>query len=637
MEQKSKEEIFKSCKGVWYSIPGEAVNELKISAGESELFEDGEAFKYIASSIDKLLCRRKVGLIAFDGFLGVDWSNIINRLSAELSDRDISVMFVDFSSCYKEAGEIERMLDPYLNVDPEWGRVYRGHLNDFLDAARLEELKMQFKNLRRERKDSRQLTVCFGCLSAVPTLRKSYDMVFYVDMTIEELFRRWREEGPIYALGSKSNSPIYLDQKRFFYVDYVILRKHKKYLLKYIDWYIIDEKHRYKMISSDLLSRICSALARRPFRPKPFYIPGVWGGEWLKMLKPELKKLLPSPDVPISWEIDVLDLLQSIRVAVGGMVLEIPLLIVLWKEGRNILGEYVYRKYRGRLPLTMSYDDTYNSGSLAKGEGLAIQVHPNRSYLKKHFGELFGHHESYYILDTGPGAKTYQGLKEEADVDEFYRDVVRALKYGIPFDHNKYVNSFPSKRGDLFLNPAGTIHASGYNQVVIEPDLVPLEYPGYIFHFYDYLRLDLDGKPRGIHPEHAFRALKKNRRTSWVLKHLQLKPRPVREGDGWCEYVIGECREAEYRMHRLEFTGSIRDNTYGTVQLLTLVDGVSVLIKSGDEEFKLNFGETVILPASLGEYSITCVDCGGPNVKTPAGTQLGPICKVLKFFIKPLR
>ncbi|MEM2240493.1 MAG: class I mannose-6-phosphate isomerase [Candidatus Bathyarchaeia archaeon] len=635
MDKSLRNGFLKSSKGVWYSIPGEAVNGLKVPSGENELFEDGEAFKYVASLIDRLLCKKEVSLIGFDGFLGVDWSNITNRLNDELVSKAINTLFVDFSSCFKEKDEIEEMLNPYLTIDPEWGRVYRGRPDDLLDATRLKELKTQFKNLK-EKSSLKQLTVCFGCFSAIPYLRKLYDMIFYVDMTIEEFFRRWREDGLIYALGSKNDSPIYLDQKRFYYVDYVLLRKHKKYLLRYIDWYIIDEGDHYKMMASDLLSRVCSALAKRPFRPKPFYIPGVWGGEWLKALKPGLRKLLPSPDIPISWEIDVLDIWQSVRVSISRSVLEIPLLTILWKEGRNILGEYVHKKYRGRLPLTMSYDDTYNSGSLAKGEGLAIQVHPHRNYLKRHFNELYGHHESYYVLDTGSGAKTYQGLRENADIDEFYRDVVRAVKYGIPFDHNKYVDSFPSRRGDLFLNPAGTIHASGYNQVVIEPDLVPLEYPGYIFHFYDYLRLDLDGKPRGIHPDHAFRVLKKNRRTNWVVKNLQLKPRLIRKGDGWCEYLIGECKEAEYRMHRLEFIERVEDKTDGAVQLLTLVDGVSVLIKSGDEEFKLNFGETVIIPSSLGRYSIICLNCGDGNIRTPAGTSLGPVCKVLKFFVKPI-
>jgi len=633
MKEKLDADILKHSKGAWYSIPGEAINKLTISAEENELFEDERVFGKIISQIQDQSQRGEPCLIAFDGFLGTKLREIVSRVDEELKNRGIETHLLDFSEYFRGSNEIKNELEPYLNVDPEWGRVYRGRPKDFLDLRRVEELRRYCQRMKRNKRLG-LITIVYGTFSAVPPLRKLYDIIYFIDITIERLFRRLRETGEAYALGSRLNSPVPLDPKRFFYADYVLLRKHKKYLLNYIDWYILDEYPNYKMISASLLNRICSDLAEGPIRPKPFYIPGVWGGEWIKSLKPKLREVLLSPDVPLSWEIDLVDILQSVRVSVDGTILEIPLLIVLWKEGKRILGKYVYKKYRGRLPLTMSYDDTYNSGSLAKGEGLAIQVHPGRSYLKRRFNENFGHHESYYILDVGPGAKTYQGLKEDADVTEFYEDVIKAKEHGVPFDHNKYVDSFPSRRGDLFLNPAGTIHASGRNQVVLEPDLIPLEFPGYVFHFYDYLRIDLDGKPRGIHPEHAFQALK-NRRTRWVVEHLQLKPKLLRAGDDWREYLIGECREAEYMMCRLEFLTEIGDNTHGTVQLLTLVDGKTVVIKSkdGKKEFKLNFGETVIIPASYGEYTIECLD-HGDGWRTPAGTPVGPTCKILKFFIK---
>jgi len=631
MEEKL-DEILKSSKGAWYSIPGEAVNELRVHAEENELFRDEEIFRYIARLIEEQHKREKSALIAFDGFVGTRMDEIISKIEDEL-ESSINIEFLDFSTCFKGANEINGIIRPYLDVDPEWGRVYRGRPKDLLDLTRLEEIRKYCVSIKRG-KHSSKVVVIYGAFSAVPPLRRLYDSIFYVDITIEELFRRLRETGKVCALGSRRDSASLLDPKRLFYVDYVLLRKHKKYLIKYIDWYIMDGEQQYMMISSSLLNKICSDLADGPIRPKPFYIPGVWGGEWLKALKPKLKEILLSPKVPISWEIDMVDILQSVRVSVDGVILEMPFLTLLFKEAKHLLGGYVYRRYRGRLPLTMSYDDTYNSGKLAKGEGLAIQVHPDRKYLKEHFNENFSHHESYYILDVGPGAKTYQGLKENADLEEFYEDVVKAKDYGIPFDHNKYVNSFPSKRGALFLNPAGTIHASGRNQVVLEPDLIPLEYPGYIFHFYDYLRIDLDGKPRGIHPEHAFGALK-NRRTKWVVEHLQPKPKLIREGDGWREYLIGECREAEYVMYRLEFLREIEDDTHGIVQLITLVDGkiVSVESKNRKRGIKLNFGETAVIPASYGKYIIKCLD-NGVGWRTPAGTPLGPKCKILKFSIK---
>ncbi|RLF05338.1 MAG: hypothetical protein DRK00_04700 [Thermoprotei archaeon] len=631
VSEKLNWEVLKKCKGMWLSIPGEAVNVLEVPVKEGELLEGEEVYSQIARLIADMIGRRGKCLAAFDGMVGVEFSELLSKVGNELEEMGVSTSLVNFSYCFKEPEEIKEILRPYLEVDPEWGRVYRRPPKSLLNLEEVDRLAKSYAEFKREA--SNEALICYGPLSTIPPLRRMYDLIFYVDMTVEELYNRMRS-GKVHALGSRPESPMYLDIKRFFYVDYVIVKKHRRYILRYIDWYLLEEgRGSYKMVSAPLFERICNELIKGPFRAKPFYIPGVWGGEWLKELKPALKKLLPSPDVPLSWEIDVVDNVQSVRVKVGGVLLEIPLITILWKKGREILGDYVYKRYHGRLPLTMNYDDTYNAGPLAKGEGLAIQVHPHRSYLKKVFNENFSHHESYYILDVGPGAKTYQGLKEDADIEQFYKDVIRALKQGIPFDHNKYVNSFPSRRGQLFLNPAGTIHASGYNQVVLEPDLIPLEFPGYIFHFYDYLRKDLDGKPRSIHPKHAFSVLKRHYRTSYVTKYLQPKPKLVRAGEGWREYVIGECREAEYVMCILEFEKRIEDSTHGTVQLLTLVDGWKALIKpkGGGREFKIGFGETVIMPACVGSYEIVCLCDKGV---TPAGTPLGPGCKVLKFFVR---
>ncbi|MEM3704273.1 MAG: hypothetical protein QXX79_07660, partial [Candidatus Bathyarchaeia archaeon] len=94
--------------------------------------------------------------------------------------------------------------------------------------------------------------------------------------------------------------------------------------------------------------------------------------------------------------------------------------------------------------------------------------------------------ESYYILQTGPEAKTYLGLKEDADVSEFRQAAKKSEKQGVPLDYEKYVNSIPTKPGDYFLIPAGTIHASGKNQVVLEIDGgIAAFSPGYTFHIYD--------------------------------------------------------------------------------------------------------------------------------------------------------
>ena len=69
---------------------------------------------------------------------------------------------------------------------------------------------------------------------------------------------------------------------------------------------------------------------------------------------------------------------------------------------------------------------------------------------------------------AGQEARTYCGFANGLDKEEFLSCVRRAEQDKVPFDHDRYINSVPSRPGMQFLLPAGTIHASGRNQVILE-------------------------------------------------------------------------------------------------------------------------------------------------------------------------
>src|SRR5206468_7847148 len=139
------------------------------------------------------------------------------------------------------------------------------------------------------------------------------------------------------------------------------------------------------------------------------------------------------------------------------------------------------------------------------------------SYIRKHFGLSYTQDESYYMLDTAPDATVYLGLREGINRMEMAAELRSAQAGESAFCADKYVNVWPARKHDHFLIPAGTIHCSGKNSMVLEISATP-----YIFTFkmWDWGRLGLDGTPRPIHLEHGLRNVQWDRTTAWTERNL---------------------------------------------------------------------------------------------------------------------
>ena len=579
----------------------EAINYLKIPKRwvESVVSGRSEVCQFISNLItQRVKSGRRTCVLAFDGFLGVGWKGIVSPVKNSLKQKNLTVKDIDITAFYRSPDEIEKMVEPCLARNSDFGFVFQGRLKDFFDVDRLEALGKDIKNYKQKKRaqSAPDVVICYGTGAAIPCLRSLYDVIFYIDVTRAELLNRCEKRiaFPLGSGGNISSDPF----SRLPYVDYQVLKIHKKYLFKYIHWYIDGNMtEQPKLLPRKVYDGILATIAQYPFRLRPFYIPRIWGGQYLKKIR-KLPRSMPG----CSFSIEVAPSQQSLRISLGKTVVEIPFLNLVWSQPERILGNEAVRKFGRYFPLTVNYDDTYKGGSLA------IQVHPHGTYMRKNFNEMMRHDETYYVVKAWQKAKTYHGLKEGTDLEELYRLCERAEKEKIPFNHDLYINSWPSKSGDLYLLPAGTIHASGANQLVLELDMDGTKNgKEYTFHLYDYLRTDLNGNLRAIHLNHSFNVIKSHRKTSWVAKHLKQRPRLLRSSKDWAEYLLGEHGKMCYKVHRLEFREKIDDDTRGKFHILTLVEGESVIVQSkkhSERKYELNYTETVIVPASIGSYSV---------------------------------
>ena len=575
---------------------GEEVKESVISGTE-------EAAGFIAKLLADLTKRKNCPVIAaFDGYTGALWAQSLKPVTDSIKSGSINTVLENFSNVYKSREILDELFADNLPSDREkdpvllFGKLYKGTFDDILDDKKSEELLRKLGEAKN-RKGERGVILVYGYGCAIKKLRHLFDYVFYYDVAPKNTIARARK-GLFSNLGDTVPRPIDEFIRRCYYVDYEIASRHRIELLtdKAIDFYVDgNDLSNLKIMPLKTLDSIMSALVKYPLRCKPVYLEGVWGGQYIKKLRN-----LPSSVRNVAWAYDLIPLEVSIVADTGMTKVEFPFFTFVQKEGINLMGEYCVKKFKGYFPVRFNYDDTYHSSG-----NMSVQVHSGHDYNVENFGEHGRQDEGYYVVATGHGARTFAGFNESAGVDEFLIEVKKSEKEYTVVDYEKYINHVRSFPGLQVLLPAGTVHASGRNQVVLETG--SLTVGSYTYKLYDYLRPDLNGKPRPIHTWHGERVLRKERNTTWVTENLVRPPALLRKGEGWAEYIIGEHGLLYFNLRRFEFEKEIMDDTGGSFHVLTLVDGEKVIIQSAENpefSYEQNFLDIVIVPANMGRYTV---------------------------------
>lgn len=552
--------------------------------------------------IEKVKAESRNIAVAFDGFPGARWDRILTQTVDLLTTSGIKVTLFDFRDILKPQEELDLLFGPYLANDREkdpvllFGRLYDGSFEDLLDERNTVTLCERIQNLKSSAA-APEILIIYGSGCTTKSICSLYDSILYFDVSPKNVIIRIKS-GLYKNPGANDSIPENEIIRRLYYIDYEIAWRQRRYLIdsNLIDFYIDNnDLSAAKLIPRKAFDSIMSALVKYPMRCKPVYIEGVWGGHFIKKLRN-----LPSSVRNCAWAYDLIPLEVSVLVKAGDTTIEFPFFTFVQKEGMNLMGEDCYKKFNGFFPVRMNYDDTWHGSG-----NMSVQIHPDQDYIVENFNEPGRQDESYYIVATGHNARTFVGFKDEADVDRFISETKRSEKEFTPVDYEKYINNVKSFPGVQVMLPAGTVHGSGRNQLVLETG--SLTVGSYTFKLYDYLRPDLNGMPRPIHTYHGERVIRKGRTASWVKENLVKEPLLVRKGDRWAEYITGEHELLYFSLRRLEFEKEIEDDTCGSFHILTLVDGEIVTVQSlGDSSLKYeqHFLDVVIVPADVGKYIV---------------------------------
>ena len=541
-------------------------------------------WKGIVSFLKEKLKTEKV--LVTDCYPGVNDEELFENLK-NTADYDLIIKSDDV---FYDGDKLTEMMKPFLTDDRVRGIYYYGTVNDFIDKEKLEKAQKEVKEAISNGK--KVFIYGFGA-----SLVCDKGLLVYADMTRWEIQLRYRKGMPNYKQENYKEDSL-RKIKRGYFVEWRIADRHKEELYDRIDYYLDTEvPNEPNMVCGEGLRAGLKKLTSKPFRMVPYFDPGVWGGQWMK----EVCGLDPS-EKNYAWSFDGVPEENSIFLRFGDVRVASPTMNLTKYLPREFLGEKTFSRFGAEFPIRFDFLDTM------EGQNLSLQVHPLTEYIHKKFGMAYTQDESYYILDCQKEGGVFLGLKEGIDPKEMIADLKEAQKGKVKFDDKKYVNFFKAKKFDHYLIPAGTVHCSSSDCMVLEISATPYNFT---FKLWDWDRLGLDGLPRPIHIEDGEKVIQFNRTTEWVKKNLVNNFQVLHEDENYKETRTG-LHEYEFIESRVyDINTEVTFNSNGEFCMCNLVDGKKAIIESKDnrfEPYEVHYAETFIIPAKAGDVIIKPAD-----------------------------
>ena len=551
----------------------------------------------IAAAVNNL--KNKNSHIVVECYQGCDLAEIRKELSSYFNYASI----IDSSDYMKPELVIRRMTQSDVTDHRVFGVITKLRMHDFFETAKIEHLK--------KKQTKTNLTIYFGIGASL--LVDNPDILIYADMARWEIQLRMRKNLVDNIGINNRHESIEEQYKRAYFVDWRVCDELKKDLLINLD-FVLDTNTPSdpKLATGNAIRGALTQATTQPFSVVPYFDAGPWGGQWMKE-----KFDLDRNTTNFAWSFNCVPEENSLLIEFSNANFEIPSINVVFYKPLELLGPAIYNEFGAEFPIRFDFLDTMDGGNLS------LQVHPVKEYIMEQFGMTYTQDESYYIIDAGDDAFVYLGINHKINPNDMLDDLKRSQSEGHIFDAEKYATRWSAKKHDHFLIPAGTVHCSGKDCMVLEISATP-----YIFTFklWDWGRLGMDGRPRPISIEHGQKVIQWDRTPDWTRNNLINQFEEISCGDGWIEEKTG-LHDLEFiETRRQWFNCKVYHNTENTLNVLMIIDGEQAIIESPTDAFDpfiINFCEAIIVPAKVGEYTIK-----------PTGLSKNKKIALIKAFVK---
>lgn len=247
--------------------------------------------------------------------------------------------------------------------------------------------------------------------------------------------------------------------------------------------------------------------------------------------------------------------------------------LVREQQGR-LLGEANYRRFGDEFPLLIKFIDAR--------QDLSIQVHPNDETAHRH-GKPHGKTEMWYVMESAPTAKLYNGLKMHITPEEYKKMV----------DNDTICDAlaqYSVKEGDCFFIPAGRIHSIGAGCYLAEIQ----QTSDVTYRIYDYRRPDKDGNLRQLHTQEASESIDYT-----VLSDYRQHYTPNKNES----QLLVDCPHFSTAVYDLDEPMTIDYSELDSFVIFIGVRGEGTLTIDG-EDVSFHAGESILLPAYIKEVRV---------------------------------
>lgn len=210
-----------------------------------------------------------------------------------------------------------------------------------------------------------------------------------------------------------------------------------------------------------------------PLSFKPFMMEKIWGGGRLKKWN---RNIAHGLNIGETWEIS--DVKGKESIIANGKLKGLGF--------GNFFKTYLHHWFPSLIqqpfPLLIKLIDAMDD--------LSVQVHPDDSLAKALHSDPWGKTEMWYILETTRQSKIYCGLNKDISIQQFSEDAGFI---------SKYLKTYSSQVNDAFYIPAGTVHAIGAGNLLLEVQ----RNSDRTYRIYDWDRVDKEGHKRELHLDQA--------------------------------------------------------------------------------------------------------------------------------------